>query len=163
MDITDLKNKISFRSCVIVASAPCFAYGLMDPIKEISFVAERYKVPLHVDACLGGFICQFNKKLRLSFNDNIQSISIDPHKFGYAPKGSSILLWKDEKMKHNQYFVVQDWTGGIYASTSLPGSRVGSQIATTWTTLLYHGYESCLLYTSPSPRDGLLSRMPSSA
>ena len=147
MDITDLKNKISFRSCVIVASAPCFAYGLMDPIKEISFIAERYKVPLHVDACLGGFICQFNKKLRLTFNDNIQSISIDPHKFGYAPKGSSILLWKDEKMKHNQYFVVQDWTGGIYASTSLPGSRVGSQIATTWTTLLYHGYESYKNYS----------------
>ena len=24
-------------------------------------------------------------------------------------------------------------------------------------------YKSCLLYTSPSPRDGLLSRMPSSA
>ena len=26
-----------------------------------------------------------------------------------------------------------------------------------------HGVKSCLLYTSPSPRDGLLSRMPSSA
>ena len=54
---------------------------------------------------------------------------------------------KMKKMKHNQYFVVQDWTGGIYASTSLPGSRVGSQIATTWSTLLYHGYESYKNYS----------------
>ena len=139
MDVNDLKNKISFRTCVIIASAPCFAYGLMDPIIKISDIANFYSIPLHVDACLGGFICQFNKKLRLTFKCNIQSISIDPHKFGYAPKGSSILLWKNKKMRHNQYFVVNDWTGGIYASVSLPGSRVGNQIATTWGALLFNG------------------------
>ena len=140
MDITSLKNKISRNTCCIVASAPCFAYGLMDPIKEISFVACDYNIPLHVDACLGGFICQFNEKLKLSFKSNIQSISIDPHKFGYSPKGSSILLWRDKLMKHKQYSIVSEWTGGIYASVSLPGSRSGSQIVTTWGTLLYHGH-----------------------
>ena len=147
MDINDLKKKISYKTCVIVASAPCFPYGLMDPIGEISIIAENFNIPLHVDACLGGFICQFNQKLKLSFTKNIQSISIDPHKFGYSPKGSSILLWKDNMIKHNQYFIVQDWTGGIYASASLPGSRVGSQIATTWATLLYHGKESYKIYS----------------
>ena len=139
MDTKDLMSKITFKTCVIIASAPCFAYGLMDPIMKISDIANVYKIPLHVDACLGGFICQFNNKLRLTFKCNIQSISIDPHKFGYAPKGSSILLWKNNKMKHNQYFIVNDWTGGIYASVSLPGSRVGNQIATTWGALLYNG------------------------
>ena len=148
MDIDDLKKKINYRSCVIVVSYPCFAYGICDPIDEISEIAGKMKVPLHVDACLGGFITQFNKEKRISFNSNIQSISIDPHKFGYSPKGSSILLWKSRKMKHNQYFIKDDWTGGIYASVSLPGSRVGSQIATTWASILYFGYESYKRYSS---------------
>ena len=130
-------HKINRNTCVIIASYPCFAYGLTDPISLISEIANDFNVPLHVDACLGGFITQFDKYLRLSFNDNIQSISVDPHKFGYAPKGSSLLLWKNRKLKHNQYFIQSEWTGGIYASVSLPGSRVGSQIATTWATLIF--------------------------
>ncbi len=140
MDVDDLKRKISFRTCAIIASYPCFAYGLNDPIEEISIVAGNYNIPFHVDACLGGFITQFDKKLKLSFNQNIQSLSVDPHKFGYTPKGSSVLLWKTKKLKHYQYFIQNDWTGGIYASVSLPGSRVGSQIATTWATILYNGF-----------------------
>ena len=64
---------------------------------------------------------------------------MDPHKFGYAPKGSSLLLWKDKMLKHYQYSIAAEWTGGIYASVSLPGSRVGSQIVGTWCSLLYHG------------------------
>tara|TARA_Y100000816_G_C26105424_1_gene587237 strand:+ start:1538 stop:2932 length:1395 start_codon:yes stop_codon:yes gene_type:complete len=142
MDVNDLKSKLSFKTCVIIASAPCFPYGLMDPIDKISEIAFNYKVPLHVDACLGGFLTQFKKETALSFKKNIQSISVDPHKFGYAPKGSSLLFWKDKKMRHNQYFISNEWTGGIYASVSLPGSRVGSQIASTWGAILYNGYNS---------------------
>ena len=139
MDLNDLYWKISPRTCVIIGSAPCFPYGLMDPIKEIGELAKQYNVPFHVDSCLGGFIIQYDVHLRISFNDNIQSISVDPHKYGLAPKGSSVLLWKDRSMKKYQYFISDDWTGGLYASVSLPGSRVGSQIATTWATLLYNG------------------------
>ena len=64
---------------------------------------------------------------------------MDPHKFGYAPKGSSLLLWKNNTIRHKQYFIVEKWTGGIYASPSLPGSRAGGQIATTWGILMYNG------------------------
>ena len=140
MDVEDLKSKISFKTCVIIGSAPCFAYGLMDPIKKISEIAKINNIPFHVDACLGGFITPFNKDLAFTFDLNITSISLDPHKFGYSPKGSSLLLWKNKNIRRNQYFIVSDWTGGIYASVSLPGSRVGSQIATTWTSLLYFGH-----------------------
>lgn len=140
MDVEDLKRKVSFKTCAIIASYPCFPYGLNDPIEKISEIANKNNIPLHVDACLGGFITQFDKKLKLSFNKNINSLSIDPHKFGYSPKGSSLLLWKNKNIKHYQYFIQNDWTGGIYASVSLPGSRVGSQIATTWAALLYNGF-----------------------
>ena len=141
MDVGDLLRKLSNKTCVVIASAPCFPYGLMDPITEISNVCWHYGVPLHVDACLGGFITQFDKRQKISFNKNIQSISVDPHKYGYAPKGSSLLLWKNKEIKRNQYFVVSDWCGGIYASCSLPGSRVGAQIATTWGILLHNGLD----------------------
>ena len=129
----------SSQTCVIIGSAPCFPYGLMDPISEIGKLAKEHKIPFHVDACLGGFITQYDVNLKISFEDNIQSISVDPHKYGLAPKGSSVLLWKDREMKKYQYFVAADWTGGLYASVSLPGSRVGSQIATTWAALLFNG------------------------
>lgn len=139
MDLDDLKEKITSNTCVVIASLPCYPYGLIDPVTEIGLICNENKVPLHVDACLGGFITQFDDSLKISFKDNISSISVDPHKFGCCPKGSSLLLWKNNKIKHNQYFIVNDWTGGIYASCSLPGSRVGSQIATTWAILLYNG------------------------
>ena len=139
MDLNDLYWKISPQTCVIIGSAPCFPYGLIDPIKEIGELAKHYNIPFHVDACLGGFIIQYDITLKISFNDNIQSISVDPHKYGLAPKGSSLLLWIDRSMKKYQYFVSADWTGGLYASVSLPGSRVGSQIATTWAALLFNG------------------------
>jgi len=139
MDINDLKSKITSKTCVVIASSPCYPYGLIDPITEIGNICKQNNVPLHVDACLGGFITQFNDSLKISFNDNINSISVDPHKFGYAPKGSSLLLWKNNKIRHKQYFIVEKWTGGIYASPSLPGSRAGGQIATTWGILMYNG------------------------
>ena len=140
MDIEDLKNKISYKTCVVVISMPCFPYGLNDSLDEISNICQQYNVPLHVDACLGGFITQFSEN-KISFKKNIQSLSIDPHKFGCAPKGSSVLLWKNKNIKHYQHFIASEWTGGIYASTSLPGSRVGSHIVSTWCSLLYHGIE----------------------
>ena len=102
-------------------------------------MAKQYNIPFHVDACLGGFIIQYDINLKLTFDDNIQSISVDPHKYGLAPKYSSLLLWKDRSMKKYQYFVAADWTGGLYASVSLPMIRVGSQIATTWAALLFNG------------------------
>ena len=64
MDINDLENKISFKTCVIIGSAPCFAYGLMDPLADISYIAETYNIPFHIDACLGGFLTQFHRNLK---------------------------------------------------------------------------------------------------
>lgn len=141
MDLNDLQRKISRNTCVVIASAPCFPYGIMDPINEIGEICKKNNVCFHVDACLGGFITQFSPILKISFSNNIDSISVDPHKFGYAPKGSSVLLWKSKEIKHYQYFIASDWCGGIYASCSLPGSRVGSQIATTWGILLHNGLD----------------------
>ena len=131
MDLNDLKDKINSNTCVVVASSPCYPYGIIDPIQEIGIICNLFNIPLHVDACLGGFITQFDNLTKISFNDNITSLSVDPHKYGCAPTGASLILWNNKDIHHCQYFITEDWTGGIYSSTSLPGSRVGNQISLT--------------------------------
>jgi sphinganine-1-phosphate aldolase len=69
----------------------------------------------------------------------VTSISTDTHKFGFAPKGSSVILYSDNKYRHAQYFVAPEWTGGIYASPTIAGSRPGALIAGCWATLVYTG------------------------
>uniref|UniRef100_A0A5F8G8Q2 sphinganine-1-phosphate aldolase n=1 Tax=Monodelphis domestica TaxID=13616 RepID=A0A5F8G8Q2_MONDO len=109
-------------------------------------LALRYKVPLHVDACLGGFLIVFMQKagypLDLLFDfrvNGVTSISADTHKYGYAPKGSSVLMYKNKEYRHYQFFVSPDWPGGIYASPSMAGSRPGGIIAACWATLMHVG------------------------
>lgn len=74
----------------------------------------------------------------------ITSISVDTHKYGFTPKGSSLVLYSDVKYRNFQYFVHTDWPGGIYASPTIAGSRAGANVATCWATLNYYGYNGYL-------------------
>ena len=70
----------------------------------------------------------------------VTSISADTHKYGYAPKGSSVIMYAHKKYRKHQFSVQTDWPGGIYASPTISGSRAGANIATCWASLLYYGY-----------------------
>ena len=92
---------------------------------------------------MGGFLIPFadNLPYEISFNLlGITSISLDTHKYGYGPKGGSVLLYRSIDYIHKQYFVNTDWIGGIYISPTLAGSRNGSIIAGTWAAMLYFGH-----------------------
>ncbi|XP_068183598.1 sphingosine-1-phosphate lyase 1 isoform X2 [Antennarius striatus] len=145
VDVKAMKRAISKNTAMLVCSAPQFPHGIIDPIEEVSKLAVRYKLPLHVDACLGGFLIVFMNKagyplapfdFRLK---GVTSISADTHKYGYAPKGSSVILYSDKKYRQYQYFVAPDWQGGIYASPSIAGSRPGGIIAACWATMMHMG------------------------
>ncbi|XP_068597375.1 sphingosine-1-phosphate lyase 1 [Brachionichthys hirsutus] len=145
VDVKAMKRAISKNTAMLVCSAPQFPHGIMDPVEEVSELAARYKLPLHVDACLGGFLIVFMAKagyplapfdFRLK---GVSSISADTHKYGYAPKGSSVILYSDKKYRQYQYFVAPDWQGGIYASPSIAGSRPGGIIAACWATMMHMG------------------------
>uniref|UniRef100_A0A0M3IFL5 sphinganine-1-phosphate aldolase n=1 Tax=Ascaris lumbricoides TaxID=6252 RepID=A0A0M3IFL5_ASCLU len=129
----------------LVASAPNFPSGTVDNIEAISELAQRYGIPLHVDACLGGFLLPFMERCDFpvpAFDfrvAGVTSISVDTHKYGFAPKGTSLILYRDVSLLHHQYFCYGDWPGGIYATPTLGGSRNGCAIALTWATLLYYG------------------------
>ena len=99
---------------------------------------------MHVDACLGGFLLPFVDNLDIIYDfklKGVTSISADTHKYGYAPKGSSILLYRDENYFKNQIYVQSKWNGGIYATPTIPGSRSGNNIVFTWAFLNYYGIE----------------------
>lgn len=145
VDVKAMKRAISGNTAMLVCSAPQFPHGIMDPVVEVAKLAVKYNIPFHVDACLGGFLIVFMEKAGFKLDPfdfrvkGVTSISADTHKYGYAPKGSSVVLYSEKKFRHYQYFVAPDWQGGIYASPSIAGSRPGGIIAACWATMMYMG------------------------
>nr|XP_032512989.1 sphingosine-1-phosphate lyase-like [Danaus plexippus plexippus] len=140
----NVTNKQTFQ---IVGSAPNYPYGTMDDIKSLSDIALEYDVPLHVDACLGGFIAAFMTEAGYNVPvfdfrlPGVASISADTHKYGYAPKGTSVIVYRKEEYRHHQYTVSTEWPGGVYGSPTVNGSRAGGLIAACWATMMYVGRE----------------------
>ncbi|KAI1709344.1 pyridoxal-dependent decarboxylase conserved domain-containing protein [Ditylenchus destructor] len=129
----------------IVGSAPNFPFGTVDNIPAIAKIGEQRGIPVHVDCCLGGFLVAFAEEADIQVPvfdfrlPGVTSISCDTHKYGYAPKGTSTILYRSAEFLHHQYFSVTEWPGGIYATPTLAGSRAGLNIALTWATLLHFG------------------------
>nr|XP_020638775.1 sphingosine-1-phosphate lyase 1 [Pogona vitticeps] len=146
VDVKAMKRAISKNTAMLVCSAPQFPHGVMDPVEEVAKLAVKYNIPFHVDACLGGFLTVFMEKagfpLQHPFDFQVKgvtSISADTHKYGYAPKGSSVILYRDTKYRQYQFFIAPDWQGGIYASPTIAGSRPGGLIAACWATMIHMG------------------------
>ncbi|CAJ0578461.1 unnamed protein product, partial [Mesorhabditis spiculigera] len=141
VDVQKMKNAISSRTCMLVGSAVNFPTGAHDEIDAIARLGLKYDIPVHVDACLGGFLLPFVVNARpFDFRvDGVTSMSADTHKYGLTPKGSSVVLYRSKEYLHHQYFCDPDWQGGIYASSTLEGSRAGLNIALCWASLRYHG------------------------
>ncbi|XP_031550346.1 sphingosine-1-phosphate lyase 1-like [Actinia tenebrosa] len=151
-DLRAVKRAINRNTIAIAGSAPQFPHGILDPIEEMAKLAKRYNLGMHVDCCLGGFLVPFMAKAGyhlppFDFSvDGVTSISADTHKYGYSPKGSSVVLYSNKHLRHFQFFVAPDWPGGIYACPSIPGSRPGGIIAATWAAMMYlgeTGYVEC--------------------
>ena len=137
-----LKNFVTKNSTVVIASAPTFNFGVVDELKEISDFCKSHNLYLHVDMCLGGFLIPFLKNINCDFTiEGVTSISMDTHKYGYGPKGGSVLLYREPELFKKHCFVKEDWTGGIYGTSNLSGSRSGSVIGLTWATMMSMGME----------------------
>ncbi|XP_048472292.1 sphingosine-1-phosphate lyase 1 [Rhincodon typus] len=153
VDVKAMKKAISRNTVMLVCSVPQFPHGIMDPVEQVAKLALDYDIPLHVDACLGGFLIVFMEKAGYSLPPfdfrvkGVTSISADTHKYGYAPKGSSVVLYSNKKYRHYQFFVAPDWQGGIYASPTIAGSRPGGIIAACWATMMYMGEDGYIKAT----------------
>ena len=140
-DVKATKEKISDNTILIVGAACDFPRGVVDPITELGALAKECEIGMHVDACLGGYMLPFVRKLGYKIPDfdfsvpGVTSISADVHKYGYGPKGSSTILYRTDKLLKYQYSASIDWSGGIYASPAMQGTRPGGSVAASWAAL----------------------------
>lgn len=149
-DVEAMRQAITPNTIVVAASAPCFPHGIIDPIEDLSEVAREAGVPFHTDACLGGFLLPWAQRLgypvpafdfRLS---GVTSMSADTHKFGYAAKGTSVILYRGLELRRHQYYKTATWSGGLYSTPTFSGSRPGALSAAAWAALLSLGEDGYL-------------------
>ncbi len=134
----------------MVGSACSYPHGMIDPIGELAAIARERDIWLHVDACVGGLILPFLARLGKDIPpfdfqvEGVSSISADLHKYGYIPKGASVVLYRTGELRKHQFFAYADWPGGVYGTPSLSGSRPGGAIAASWAVMNYLGEEGYL-------------------
>ncbi|KAK4252020.1 pyridoxal phosphate-dependent transferase [Corynascus novoguineensis] len=145
VDIKRVARLINSNTILLVGSAPNFPHGIIDDISALSKLALKKRLPLHVDCCLGSFLVPFLEKagfetVPFDFRlKGVTSISCDTHKYGFAPKGNSTVLYRTHALRAYQYFVDPSWSGGVYASPGMAGSRPGALIAACWASLVTVG------------------------
>jgi len=141
---------ITKNTVVIIGSAPPFPHGIVDPIEELSELAREHNIGFHTDACLGGFVLPWAEKLGypvLPFDfrlPGVTSMSADTHKYGYAAKGTSVVLYRGNQLRRHQYYMISDWPGGLYLSPTLAGSRPGALSAACWAAMISIGEKGYL-------------------
>lgn len=150
VDTKRVARLVNANTVLIVGSAPNFPHGIIDDITTLSRIALRRRIPLHVDCCLGSFLVPFLDRAGFESTPfdfrlkGVTSISCDTHKYGFAPKGNSVVLYRTAELRTYQYFVIPDWSGGVYASPGFAGSRPGALIAACWASLMSVGEEGYL-------------------
>lgn len=142
---TEMERNITESTVMLVASAPSYPQGVIDPVEAIAAMAKERNILCHVDACIGGFMLPFLKELnypipKFDFSlEGVTSISADIHKYGYAAKGASTILYKNPELRKCQFYSYTHWSGGIYGSPSMAGTRPGGSIAAAWAALKFIG------------------------
>jgi glutamate/tyrosine decarboxylase-like PLP-dependent enzyme len=152
VDVGWVADHVDDDTIALVGSAGNYPYGTIDPIDRLSELAVARGIGLHVDACLGGFILPFGEELGYPVAPfdfrlpGVTTISADTHKYGYAFKGSSTLLFRDKALRNGQYFFMTDWSGGKYCSPGMDGSRSGGLLAATWAAMVQLGRDGYRRY-----------------
>ncbi len=166
-DVAATGKAINRHTICVVGSAISFPHGAVDPIEELSELARKRGIGFHTDACLGGFILPWAERLgydvpAFDFRlPGVTSISVDTHKYGYAAKGTSVVLYRNHDLRHYQYYKVGDWPGGLYFSPTFAGSRPGALSAACWAAMMSMGERGYLdasrriLETGARIRDGI--------
>ena len=135
---------------LIVGSSPSYAHGVVDPIVELAALAKERGVWMHVDACIGGFLLPYFRKLGhevpdFDFTvDGVSSISMDLHKYAYCPKGASVVLYRNSDLRKHQLFATSHWTGYTIVNTTIQSSKSGGPLAAAWAVLRFLGEEGYL-------------------
>lgn len=146
-DLAALASAVTPNTIMLVGGAPPFPYGVVDPLEDLSALAEKHDLWLHVDACIGGFVLPFAESLGRPlplFDFRLpacQSMSIDFHKYGYSMRGCSAVILRDQSLSQYQSFRSDTWPAGDYVSENMSGSRNAGPVASAWAVINYLGYQ----------------------
>jgi glutamate/tyrosine decarboxylase-like PLP-dependent enzyme len=149
-DVEAMRRAITRNTVALVGSAPTFPHGVIDPIEDLAAIARQRGIGMHTDACLGGFVLPWARRLGYDVPGfdfhapGVTSMSADTHKFGYAAKGTSVVLYRGAHLRWFQYFTATDWPGGLYFSPTLAGSRPGALSAACWAAMVATGEDGYL-------------------
>ncbi len=149
-DVEAMKEAITPNTIALAATAGNYPHGLIDPLEAISELAREHGLGMHVDGCYGGFLLPWIERLGYAIPPfdfrlpGVTSMSCDTHKWGYGPKGASVVLYRSSELRRWQYFAVTGWEGGLYASPTIAGSRSAGISAATWAAMITLGEEGYL-------------------
>ncbi|MCF2529073.1 pyridoxal phosphate-dependent decarboxylase family protein [Yinghuangia soli] len=135
------------RTALVVVSAPSYAHGVVDPVPEIAALAAARGVLCHVDACIGGWLLPYARRLpdapaMPAFDlavPGVTSLSVDLHKYAYTPKGASVVLFRDAELRRHGYFACAAWPGYPVVNTTLQGTKSAGPLAAAWAVLRHIG------------------------
>ncbi len=142
-----MRAAITPNTILLVASAPNWSQGVIDPIPEIAEIAREKGLLFHVDACVGGFYLSFLRRMGYPVPDfdfavpGVTSISADLHKYGYAAKGASTVLYRNKELRRYQLFACAETTAYTLVNTTVLSSKSGGPMAGAWAVLNYLGEE----------------------
>jgi glutamate/tyrosine decarboxylase-like PLP-dependent enzyme len=143
----EVRAAITPNTILLVASAPSYSQGVIDPIVEIGKIAQEKNLLFHVDACVGGLHLSFMRKLDYDVPDfdftvpGVTSISTDLHKYGYAAKGCSVIMYRGKEIRKHQIFACTDTTGYTLINPTMLSSKTGGPMAGAWAILNFLGEE----------------------
>ena len=152
-DLDAVRAAIGPSTILLVGSAPGFAHGVVDPIREIGQIALEKGLLFHVDACIGGFLLPYVKRLGRDVPDfdfsvpGVSSMSMDLHKYAYCAKGASVVLLRDKALRQHQIFSCAEWTGYSMVNTTVQSTKSGGPMAGAWATIHHIGDEGYLALT----------------
>ncbi|MEM7121418.1 MAG: aspartate aminotransferase family protein [Pseudomonadota bacterium] len=149
-DVDAMANALDDNTVLIVGSAPAYPHGVFDPIEALADLARAHDLWLHVDACVGGLLSPFVRRLGYDIPpfdfavDGVTSMSADLHKYGFTAKGASVLMFHDKSLQEHLRFTFDEWPRGIYATDTFLGTRPASPVASAWAVMNYLGEEGYL-------------------
>lgn len=149
-DPEHIRKAITPNTIILMGSAPSYAHGVIDPIEDIAKIALEHDLLFHVDACMGGFLLPYFKRLGedvppFDFSvPGVTSLSMDLHKYAYTPKNASLILYKNKDYRRHQIFACANWTGYTMVNNAIQSSKTGGPLAAAWAVLNYIGDEGYL-------------------
>jgi len=151
-DVEETRRCITAETIFMAGSAPSYTQGVIDPIAELSALAEERGIWFHTDACMGGFLLPYFRRLGRDVPDfdfvlpGVSSLSVDLHKYAYTPKGASVVLYRNPELRKYQMFAFSRWLGYTMINPTVQSTKSGGPLAAAWAVLRYVGDENYLSF-----------------